>query len=255
MERHPITVTIITLNEENNIKNAIGSAQGWANEVLVVDAGSQDRTVELSEELGARVLRNPWRGYGHQKNFAQSAASNEWVLNIDADERITPDLKKEIDEILLSSNSPFNGFEIPRKTFYLGMWVRHGGWYPNYLVRLAKKKNSNWTEAEVHESLKVTGPIGKLRSPLEHYTFNSISEQVETNLRYSRKGFDELKKRGQKPSIFKLMTKPLGKFLETYFIKKGFRDGLLGFIISVNAAHSMFLKYAYFFEDEISGKK
>lgn len=141
------------------------------------------------------------------------------------------------------------GFELPRLTWYLGQWIRHGGWYPNYLVRLVDRRHARWTEPHVHEALEVDGSTEKLQNPLHHYAFSSISEQVQTNIRYSRQGFLNLKSKGRTASLAHLILKPIGKFFETYFLKKGFLDGLAGFIISVNAAHSMFLKYAYFYEE------
>jgi glycosyltransferase involved in cell wall biosynthesis len=243
--RPPVSVTIITLNEEKNISRAIQSVR-WADETLVVDSGSTDRTVEIARSLGAKVVSNPWPGYGQQKNFAQNQAAHDWILNIDADEEVPPALARAIEETLRSGDA--HGYYFPRKTFYLGKWIRHGGWYPNYLVRLANRKHASWTEPSVHEELKVQGATRAIEEPLLHYTFSSIQEQIQTNLRYARLGSERLKERGQTPSFLKLVWKPIGKFIETYLIKRGFLDGLPGFIISVNAAHSMFLKYAYLHE-------
>lgn len=253
MARPPLTVTIITLNEEKNLPGAIESVR-WADEIIVVDSGSSDRTVEIAEKMGAKVVHNPWPGYGKQKNFAQRQASNDWVLNIDADERVSPESREEIESTLgdvMAGRNPACGFYFPRKTFYLGRWIAHGGWYPNYLVRMADRRAAEWTEPSVHEELKVRGETRKLVHPLHHYTFSGIQDQILTNLEYSKQGFVELKRRGQKASLLKLLIKPVGKFVETYVLKKGFMDGLPGFIISVNAAHSMFLKYAYLVEAKI----
>ena len=246
--RPPVTVTIITLNEEKNISRAIQSVR-WADEVLVVDSGSTDRTVEIAKGLGAKVVVNAWPGYGQQKNFAQDQAAHDWILNIDADEEVSPELAQAIQAAIKSPKA--QGFYFPRKTFYLGKWIRYGGWYPNYLVRLANRKHAAWTEPSVHEELKIDGSTQTIEEPLLHYTFSSIQDQIHTNLRYARLGSENLKQRGQAPSCFKLIWKPIGKFIETYVIKRGFMDGLPGFIISVNAAHSMFLKYAYLHEARI----
>lgn len=249
MSNPPISVTIITLNEEANISRAIQSV-AWADEVVVVDSGSIDRTVEIAKSAGATVIHNPWPGYGPQKNFAQSKTKHDWVLNIDADEEVSPELAREI-RSAVAREGDARGYFFPRKTYYLGRWIRHGGWYPNHLIRLADKRHAAWTEPQVHETLRVHGPVMGLSHDLLHYAFPSIHDQILTNLNFSRLGSRDLQKRGQRPSLFRLLVKPLGKFLETYFLKRGFLDGLPGFIISVNAAHSMFLKYAYLIEDRL----
>ena len=253
-----MTVTIIALNEEEKIAQAVESAL-WAAEVLVVDSGSTDKTREIATKLGAKVVVHSWQGYGQQKNYAQDQATYDWILNLDADEVVSPELREEIFGIFqdesgqtpLQSRMNYAGFLIPRKTFYLGRWIQYGGWYPNYLVRLANRKCARWTEPHVHEELKVQGNVDKLSSPLLHYAFSSIEDQIMTNLRFSRLGSEDLKRKGTKASLSRLIFKPVGKFLETFLLKRGFLDGLPGFIISVNAAHSMFLKYAYLNELEI----
>jgi glycosyltransferase involved in cell wall biosynthesis len=254
MPRPPLSVTIITLNEEKNITRAIESVRGFAQEILVVDSGSTDQTAALARHLGARVLSNPWRGFGQQKNFAQQQATHDWVLNIDADEEVSPELAIEIQQALdKDEGSQINGYSVPRLSRYLGRWIRHGGWYPNRLVRLSNRKHSNWSEPEVHEENIVSGAVRPLRHDLLHYPFKDIRDQIHTNLRFSLLGSKQLLKRGKKRSVGMLLIKPVGKFLETYVVKQGFRDGIAGFIISVNAAHSIFLKYAYLFEEEARG--
>jgi glycosyltransferase involved in cell wall biosynthesis len=243
MKRPPVSVTLITLNEKDNIARAIESAR-WADEIVVVDSGSTDGTTEIARKLGARVLENPWPGYGKQKNFAQKAATHDWVFNLDGDEMIPEAAAREVQEMLAkvaSGQLDAQGFEFPRKNFYLGRWIRHGGWYPNYLVRLANRQFAAWSEPFVHESLQVRGKVVRLSEPLHNYSFPSIEDQVLTNLRFSRLGSQDLKNRGKQASVIKLLLKPIGKFLETYILKRGFLDGLPGLIISVNAAHSMFL--------------
>lgn len=249
MQRPPVSVTIITLNEEENIARAIRSVS-WADEVIVVDSGSIDKTVEIARSLGAKVIQNPWPGYGRQKNFAQESASYDWILNIDADEEVSPELAAEIQGALAQPEEA-RGFYFPRKTFYLGRWIRHGGWYPNHLVRLADRRRASWTEPKVHEALIVRGMVAGLRSPLHHYAFRSIQEQILTNLNFSHLGSEDLRRSGRRGSLMLLLLKPFGKFLETYLLKRGFLDGMPGLIISINAAHSMFLKYAYLIEADI----
>lgn len=241
-----ISATVIALNEERDLPRCLESLR-FADEIIVVDSGSTDRTVEVARGFGAQVVQEPWRGYGAQKNFAMSRARSPWVLNVDADEVITPELR---DEILaeMHSPAPAAGYAVARKTFYMGRWIRHGGWYPNYVTRLVRKEKGAWTEPNVHEELRVEGELRQLRNPMLHYTFSDIADQVRTNMRYARQGALDLRGKGLEPSYAKLLAKPFGKFCETYFLKAGLLDGLAGFIISINAAHSMFLKYAYLIE-------
>lgn len=249
-----MSVTIIALNEEENIARAIESVRGFAQEILVVDSGSSDRTAEVARHLGARVIVNPWRGYGQQKNFAQSQASHDWILNLDADEEISPELAIEIQQVLeRDEGKNIRGYTKPRLSKYLGHWIKHGGWYPNRILRLANRRYSSWSEPEVHEELVVSGAVLPLRYDLLHYPFFNIQDQITTNLVYSTQGSEALRRQGQKKCLLRLILKPIGKFIETFIIKQGFRDGIAGLIISVNAAHSIFLKYAYLFDE--SGKK
>ena len=246
----PISVTVITFNEEKNISAAIRSVQ-WAQEILVIDSGSTDQTRSLAESLGAKVLYNPWKGYGQQKNFAQTQARHDWILSLDADEVVPHELADEIQETLQKNGKSVFGYTLPRKTFYLGRWISHGGWYPNPVMRLTFRPYSKWTEPHVHEVLEVEGPTRSLQQPLHHYSFKNIESQVLTNLRFSSLGARDLKKRGVKPSLSRILLKPVGKFLETYIIKRGFMDGIPGLFISINAAHSMFLKQAYLWEENL----
>ncbi|MGK5087134.1 glycosyltransferase family 2 protein [Bdellovibrionota bacterium FG-2] len=255
----PLSVTIITLNEQKTIASAIQSVQ-WADEILVIDSGSTDQTVEIAKNLGARVIYNPWPGYGKQKNYAQNQAKNEWVLNLDGDERVPAELANEIQAALRQTLANTPGYKdlqamcFPRKTFFLGRWIRHGGWYPNVLTRLGNRKHCQWSEPHVHEELEVNGRTQRLKNALDHFGFPSIHHQISTNLRLSKLGSEDLHRRGASGSLLKLLLKPFGKFVETYLLKFGFLDGLPGFIISINAAHSMFLKYAFLMEPKIRGK-
>jgi glycosyltransferase involved in cell wall biosynthesis len=256
MPHTPLSVTLIAFNEEKKIARAIESV-AWADDILVVDSGSTDKTTTIAKSLGARVLYNPWPGYGKQKNFAQAHALHPWVLNIDADETVPESLAKKIrkslDEIP-AEGGLIHGFEMPRKTFYLGRWIRHGGWYPNYLTRLANKNFARWTEPQVHERLEIDGQTKRLEEPLFHDAFDTIGDQILTNLRFATLGAEDLVRKNKLPSLLKLIVKPSWKFFDTYVLKMGFLDGLPGFIISINAAHSMFLKYAFLTETALREK-
>lgn len=239
--RLPLSVVIITLNEEHNIRRCLGSVS-WASELLVVDSGSTDRTRELAREAGARVLEHAWEGYGQQKNWALSQAKEAWVLFLDADEELSPGLQEELRSFLANPGNS-DGGDFPRKTWFLDRWILHGGWYPNRLVRLTRKASGRWTEPSVHESLEVSGAVHQFRQDLLHYTFNNVGDNVATNIRFSRLGAKVAKARGERGSLLRILFKPIGKFLETYLWKLGFLDGFPGFVISMNAAHSIFMKY------------
>lgn len=239
--RPSLTAVVISYNEEHNISRCLKSLT-WADEILVVDSGSTDRTREIAAQLGARVVEHPWEGYGQQKNWASSQARHSWVLFVDSDEEVTSELKEEILRFL-SNPGQYKGMEFPRRTRFLGRWILRGGWYPNVLVRLAHRDFARWTEPAVHESLQVNGPVARAHSDLLHYTFRDVGDQVITNVRFSRLGAKVAMERGERGSLLRILLKPIGKFLETYVWKLGFLDGFPGFVISVNAAHSIFMKY------------
>ncbi|WP_413561394.1 glycosyltransferase family 2 protein [Bdellovibrio sp. HCB209] len=247
MTKLPISLVVIALNEEAHIERCIRSVP-FADDVVVVDSFSTDRTVEIAEKAGARVFQEKWRGFGPQKAFAAEQAKNSWVLSLDADEALSPELASEIIEKFASLDTEA-GYLFPRKSFHLGRWILHGGWYPDYQLRLFNKSKSKWDSANVHEKVKVAKQL-KMTSPLLHYVFDDLSDQIVTNDRYSALGARELQAKGQRFSYLKMIFKPFGKFVEAYFVKAGFLDGLPGFIIAIGAAYSLFLKYAKLWELE-----
>jgi len=249
-ERPPLSVVIITLNEELNLPRCLESVS-WAPEVLVIDSGSTDRTCELAKMAGARVLHHSWEGYGQQKNWALAQASQPWVLFLDADEEVSAELREEI-VAFLANPGESKGSSFPRKTWFLGRWILRGGWYPNRLVRLTQREGALWTEPKVHEALQAPGLVHEMKNDLLHYTFRDVGENVLTNVRFSRLGAKAAKEKGERGSLLRIVAKPLGKFLETYFWKLGFLDGFPGFVISINAAHSIFMKYVELRSEENS---
>lgn len=245
-----ISATLIAWNEASNIQRALESL-AWVDEVIVVDSGSTDETRTIAQRMGARVIEQPWLGYGAQKNFAHRQATHPWILNIDADEAVSSELAREIQSFVREAEATgFQGATMPRKTFYWNRWILHGGWYPNRITRLGRKNSTQWSEPRVHEKLLVPSPVAHLQHPLLHYSFKNIQDQVTRNIRYAREGADALLAGGRRVSVGHLMLKPVGKFLECYFLKRGFLDGLAGFVIAINASHSMFLKYAFALEQQ-----
>lgn len=247
--KYPVSLVIITLNEAEGIGRAIDSAP-FCDDIVVLDSGSTDATQQIAKQKGARVFDEPWQGFQAQKARATALAKNDWVLSLDGDEALSAELCTEIETLLaagaLTKNQP-DGYRLPRRSWNLGRWIRHGGWYPDYQLRLFHRKSAGWIGGQVHERVQ-SQTAATLRSDLLHYPFRDHAEQVATNNRYSGLGAEELRRRGESFHLHKLIFKPVSKFLETYIIKRGFLDGLPGFIVSVGAAYSVFLKYAKLWE-------
>lgn len=252
MTKLPISLVVVTLNEELHIERCLRSAP-FVNDIVVVDSFSTDRTAELAEQNGARVFKEKWKGYGPTKAFATAQARNSWILSLDADEALSPELADEIMN-KFPNLDPEAGYLVPRKSYHLGRWINFGGWYPDYQLRLFNKDKSQWNSAALHEKVEVKKEA-KLRHDVLHYVFDDLSDQVITNDKYSTLGAKHLKESGKKFSYLKLIFKPFIKFVETYIFKRGFLDGMPGFIISIGAAYSMFLKFAKLWELEHVRKK
>jgi glycosyltransferase involved in cell wall biosynthesis len=236
-----ISAAIITFNEERNIARAIESLR-CCDEIVVVDSGSTDRTVELAAKLGARVVETQWRGYAGQKNYASERCSNDWVLSLDADEALSEALEGEIWQI--KKNGPrFDAFTMPRMAQYLGRWILHSGWYPDRKVRLFDRRKARWVGDYVHESVGVDGSVGHLKSNILHFTCSSLSEHLKTMDRYTTLAAEQLVEQRKKIGFQELVMNPPWTFFKTYFLKAGFLDGLEGLAIAYMAALYNFLKY------------
>lgn len=237
-----ISATIITLNEEDNIARAIESLR-CCDEVVVVDSGSQDRTMEIAAKLGARIVESPWRGYAGQKNFAAEKASYDWILSIDGDEALSEALEGEIWQIK-KSGPKFDAYTMPRMAQYLGRWILHSGWYPDRKVRLYDRRRAQWAGDFVHESVNVSGSIGHLDYNLLHFTCDSISSHLKRMERYTTLAAQDLVARGKKVTLADLLLDPPWTFLRTYVFQAGFLDGIEGLTIAYMAAFYNFVKYA-----------
>ncbi len=237
-----ITATIITLNEERNIARAIESLR-CADEILIVDSGSTDRTVELAEKLGVRVMEAGWLGYAAQKNWAAEHASNDWILSLDADEALSEALEAEI-WALKKTGPEFDVYTMPRLARYLGRWIYHSGWYPDRKIRLYHREKAKWIGDFVHESVHTKGRVGHLQSNILHFTCESLSEHVKTMDRYTTLAAQELAARKVKVSSWHLLMDPFWTFTKTYVLQRGFLDGPEGLTIAQMAAFYTFLKYS-----------
>jgi glycosyltransferase involved in cell wall biosynthesis len=237
-----ITATIITLNEERNVARAIESLR-CCDEILIVDSGSTDRTVELAEKLGVRVLEAGWLGYAAQKNWAAEHAVNEWILSLDADEALSEALEAEIWN-LKKTGPDCDAYTMPRLARYLGRWIYHSGWYPDRKVRLYRRDKAKWVGDFVHESVQPRGRLGHLQSNILHFTCDSLSEHVKTMDRYTTLAAQELAARKVKVPLSRMIFDPAWAFLKSYFVQRGFLDGPEGLTIAHMAAFYTFLKYS-----------
>src|SRR5579863_3389380 len=215
-----ISAAIITYNEERNISRALESLR-CCDEVVVVDSGSTDRTVELATKLGARVIESGWRGFAGQKNYASEQCENDWVLSLDADEALSEALEGEIWQI--KKNGPdVDAYTMPRMAQYLGRWILHSGWYPDRKVRLYHRQKARWVGDFVHESVQVHGRVGHLESNLLHFTCDSLSEHLRTLDRYTTLAAQELAARKLKVPLSRVILDPAWTFVKTYFFQRGF---------------------------------
>lgn len=237
-----ISAAIITYNEERNLPRAIESLR-CCDEILVVDSGSTDRTVEIAQKYGARVVEADWRGYSGQKNYASDQALHDWVLSIDADEALSEDLEGEIWQ--LKKNGPrHDAYTVPRLAQYLGRWILHSGWHPDRKIRLFDRRKSRWYGEYVHESVRSTGSVGELRGNLLHYTCDSLTEHLKTMNRYTTLAAEEIAARKKPVGYRHLLFDPPWTFFKSYVLQRGFLDGVEGLAIAYMASLYTFLKYA-----------
>jgi glycosyltransferase involved in cell wall biosynthesis len=240
-----LSVTIITRNEAADIEAACESA-AWADEIVVVDSGSTDDTAAIARRR-ARVEVRGWPGYIAQKNYAASIASHDWILSLDADERVTPELAAEI-RSRLSGEPVEHAFRIPRVTFHLGRWIRTTDWYPDYQTRLYDRRSAEWTGRYVHEAVTVRGETGQLQGELQHYAYRDVADHLETIDRYTTLAARQMHEDGRRATAVDLALHPLFAFLRNYIVRGGIRDGATGFLISRMNAYYVFLKFAKLWE-------
>jgi len=238
-----VSVIVIALNQEDNIGPCLETVR-WADEIVVVDSGSRDRTLELAEAFTDRIFTIDWPGYGAAKNFALDQARGDWVFSLDTDERVPVALR---DEILMAvqKDSPFAGYRVPRKNYFGGRWVRYLGWYPDYTLRLFRKDQGRFRERAVHEEVEVNGPVGRLRTPLDHYSYAGVSDYLARQDRYARLAAQEMLKEGRRPRAGELFWRPLSHFLKLYVLRLGFVEGRLGYTLALLGSLYNFLKYYY----------
>lgn len=248
-----VSACVICKDEEKNIGACLESVR-WADEIVVVDSGSADRTVEIARKMGARVIHHAWAGVGPQREFAIRQVQGDWVLCLDADERCTPELREAIRSALQKADG-VAGFLVKRQTRYLGRWIRHGGWYPDWKLRLARPGSARVVSNPPHDRIEVDGPVKKLPGKLLHYTYGSFADHIRTINTYSQAAAESWARRGRRPSLLAMCLHPVVKFLEVYIWKRGFLDGRPGFIIAAASAFYTFARHVKLWEKVQGGEK
>jgi glycosyltransferase involved in cell wall biosynthesis len=243
-----VSVTIITLNEADHIAAAIDSV-AWADEVIVVDSGSTDGTVDLARATRAQVVVREWPGYVEQKNHAATLAANDWILSLDADERIPPALATEI-KAVLRQEPAVRAFRIPRVTFHLGRWIRTTDFYPDFQTRLYDRRAARWRGKYVHESVTADGPVGRLAGEIEHYSYRDLRDQLDRINLYTSLAARQMHEAGRHSGPLHLLVHPPAAFLRNYILRRGFLDGGVGLVISLLNSYSVFVKFAKLWELE-----
>ncbi|MEI6206736.1 MAG: glycosyltransferase family 2 protein [Desulfuromonadales bacterium] len=236
-----LSATVITLNEEKNIADCLASLD-FADEIVVVDSGSSDRTAEICRGYPkVRFIHNEWSGYGRQKNFAAELAVNNWILNIDADERVSPQLHRSLEQ---ADRNSFSAARMARENYFGKRWIRHCGWYPDYTTRFYDRRRCRFSERLVHEALEHDGTVATLDGNLRHFTYDGIGDYLRRMDRYSSLAAEEKVREGYRPKPLDLIAGPLFTFLRMFLLKKGFLEGEAGLILSSLYAIYTFCKYA-----------
>ena len=243
-----LSAVVITLNEEPNIERCLASL-GFADEIVVLDSLSTDRTVEIAGRFTDRISRREFTGYSDQKNAAMEMAANDWVLIVDADEVVLPELAAEVRKAVESDE--FVAYRMPRLTHFLGKPIRHCGWYPDYVTRLMRKSKARFSDRLVHETPTVDGPVGTLSSDLIHYSYRDLDDLMRKMIAYSRAAARQKLRDGERFSLGALIFAPGLTFLKKYIIQQGYWDGLRGFIICALSQCGVFLRYAMLWEMSI----
>jgi glycosyltransferase involved in cell wall biosynthesis len=238
----PVSVIVITKNEERNIAACLQSV-AWADEIIVVDAESTDRTVELAKGFTPQVIVRPWEGYSAAKTFAVSLSTHEWVLWLDADERVTAELAEDIQHAVEENYSGVSAFRFARRAYFLGKWIRHCGWYPGFVTRLFRKSRAQFSDDAVHEQLAVRGAVAALPHDLLHFTDDDLEHYFEKLNRYTSLAADQLLATKRRITAADLLFRPLFLFLKMYFVKAGFLDGTHGFLLCRLSASYVLAKY------------
>lgn len=240
MTRARLSVVVITANEEDRLRRCLESV-AWADEIVVVDSASEDKTVEIARAFTDHVVVRPWAGFAPQKNFGIERATGDWILSLDADEEVSPELAREIGSVLAGDRA-FDGFRISRRNIFWDRWVRHGRLYPDWQIRLFRRGHGRFVEHDVHESVEVTGRVGELAGDLVHRSYRDVADFLTRTNRYTSLAADEWARSRRPFSAADIVRRPLGRFLSMYVIHRGFLDGWRGFLLAVLYAYYVFIR-------------
>jgi glycosyltransferase involved in cell wall biosynthesis len=244
--RPTVSAAVICVDEERNIGACLESL-AWCDEIVVVDSGSRDRTVEIARKHATRVLHHEWAGYVAQKNWALEQTTGDWVLCVDADERCTAALRAAIEAALRGGGSEV-GFEVRRHVFYLGRWIDHGGWYPDWKLRLVRRGRARWGGVDPHDKLLADGPVRRLDADLVHFTYADFAAHLRTVQRFSDVVSEVQQREGRQFSLWRAILHPPAKFFACYVWKRGLLDGWPGFVIAATSSFYVFAKYVKLWE-------
>lgn len=247
----PVSLAVISFNEEARIAGCLASASGLVREIVVVDSNSTDRTAALATEAGARVITQPWLGYRDQKQAALDACTQPWVLMLDCDEELSPELRASLAGFFRSGDAEwFHGASFNRRTRFLGRWIRHGDWYPDRQLRLVRRKDAAMEGGRVHEKLTVRGGVKHLRGDLLHDSFPTLASYLAKIHPYSAAFLETRREKGRRWSLAGNLLRPLWRFFRAYVLRLGFLDGFPGFWIAYATAFSVFYRYSLQYETE-----
>lgn len=247
-----ISALVLTFNEEDNIARCLSSLS-FCREILVVDSGSSDRTVEIASDFTDKVLFHPIEGHGPQLNWGIERAEHDWVLSLDADEEISPPLRTSIEN--LSPVPGITGYYINRRNFYLGRWIKHSGWYPQYILRLFNRNFGACNEASIHKSIFVEGKTARLEGDIFHYSYRNLSHHLSKINQYTTSIAEERWREGKRFNPLKAVFAPPAEFVKKYLLKGGFLDGFPGFALAITSSYYSFLKQIKLFELSLSEEK
>jgi glycosyltransferase involved in cell wall biosynthesis len=244
---HTISAFVVCCNEERQIRRCLESVK-WCDEIIVVDSGSTDQTLSICQEYTNRIFYRPWSGYVEQKRYGLSLCSSTWVLNLDADEEVSPELARELQHIARSDLGQINGFYLNRVVFFLNRWWRKGGWYPEYRLRFCRREVTTWGGQDPHEKASVTGQTARCAGELFHYSFSDLADYVRRCNTLSSNATDSLVRKGVRFSALQMLFRPVARFVKFYVVRRGFREGFAGLIVAAIEAYSVMLKYAKLWE-------